>query len=857
MSERKKLKSSKDVQLCQQIIQLDTTGDFSNAIEKLDSIIELMKNKETFEIALDAIAKLYASNSSIISSRQLFSIFQSFVFLLKTRKVPVNSFLSCGILTTFIDIDLIKEMLGIYLKSNVNREVLKEVLASSIQVCSSRSEIIDLILEKHHVYIDLIPRISTYIDFSAISEEKYADIYLMCPFIRENYEMRVVKGRKKLIYVEKAIQHNFDFVATNYMKDKDKRVRLLIAKNTPISSVSYIESLVCDSDEDIRCAILNRLTWECISPKLATRLLDKSANVRGEMFRIFRDLTCQMKNNKECSYIFNSTCPKSISNGKINFSINQVTKITSESNSITDVTTMITVFTYFFEQLVLGCSTVLANEYIEVLKEADFTIDFLHSQKSIPKISAFLKSIKITDFASIPHHLRRFCLKYFSVSDLSQSQISECIETGVYEVVKIINDPFKFCNQLLNSVVNAENMSDVEMVVEFLKPALNQKNGIIEADTAEQYLDFNKGTESSTLKFFRIEETNNVDEVLFTKPSLFIVNSYTTGCFNCLNNQLLNQIEAEYLNTSENNGVDSKNETNLMSSYHVLYYLASKFKTDENVVKYLVKSNCSVEEKIKILLLIDNHKILNNFADSMVGTVVTEDTISLVLAKSSLTSALVYFLLTGSVSLSSPVFLVEAIKTCLYVKSESKVRNIFEKYVRSVPDKAFSLFYSICWILKACVVTQLKKDEFVIENEDSLLLNPLVTEKTNVEDKSNAFNEKITNGVSNAAVESVFVVDSSKINISNSKSYCSENKENNEVANQNTTQGTKTECRNLHGKLLLSSQDRMLHFICNLIIGARPAEIVENSFDPSKFGFFKLNDIETDMLLHGQVIYQE
>ena len=850
MSERKKIKVQKGTEECKKLLEMlksinKKTEDDDNSGEKIDIqqavsfVMENLKSKETRGISIQILAELCRIafkdvEIKLKQQRTLEFCFNTLLEILKTEIIDLSIFISSGLPSLMNDEDILYKYLEFYPKSQMNRTVIIDILAMFIESSSQKNMIIDDVLSKYQKYKDLVPRIAKLIDFDKLQEDIYIDLFLNCNYVREFVELKVVKGKKRYLYVEKLVDVNLDFALENYIRDRDVKIRLLLVKMMVLSLDKYINEpcfnlLLNDSDENVRSTLINSLNWQLGLDLVADRVLDKSSKVRFATFELYKKGLLFVKAFPKHNIFDEDSHNQNVFNGKLNFG-NEITASLKEQNE------HILLFNLFFEKICLGCLTGFSTEYIQVLQGSSFSLDYLNEHENTPGIHIFLESKTINDIDSIKIHLQSFALKYMFKGFLKHNQILNCISADIFECVKFIPDPNAYYSELLEKAVSITDLASVEMIAEFLRPVLNTKNLIYPVRHVEKFCESTLVNESDL--FANEILTANPDS--FETPNLYFLNAHTKT------SELFN--EQQISNTS----------------YPALYFQVYKLRKDPRVVKNIQASQLSIESKIKLLLYLNNPDIIEQFSENLIGHGLNRSLETLILEKKNLTSSLIYFLCTGLVSISNSSFFVRCIKCCLKAKNEGKVHSIFKNYIKAVPQKAFDNFYSICYILKGCSVKNLPS-EIILKSEnnidsilpgktvycdDSLIMNPMITETLEADQKVELKNAKSEN-ITNTLKETTIILPNISIPTADPN-----------IKNESPNDKIKLASEEFQkpigdkSKLVLSFEDKMLHSICNYIVTLRPGEIVSLQFNPSKYGFYKLSDLQYEMIGHGQVKYE-
>lgn len=847
MSERKKKKLEKDLRCVKELLETlrDMEKDGGVRYEAADFVseakvcLENLKDRETRPYAVLAISRIcniikpYLSISpAILSEDDLDFIFESALKCIVEDRVDISEFASEAIFARFKNTQVILKFFEAYTKIAFNRETLKQILAMFIETNSKdREMLVDMVLKKYTSYLDFVPRIIKHVDVEKLDEDLYVKLYCDCQFFRENTEPRVVKSRKRRVFIEKAMDTHPEFVLRNYVKDRDQRVRALLAGKVSFSSEPYFNILLNDSEDDVRIVLLKRMDYSNVPLAASDRLLDKSARVREELFRIYRELVHQMRvfDSSHNLKMFEHTPEHStVAGGMLGF-YKEV-----DGASLDE---MYRKFSTFFSKLSEGCLTCFSEEYISEIRKSNFSLEFLSRSEELPGLRAFLKSMKITDFSQIPTHLRSFCLEYMFVGTLNDFQIRECIQSNIYEALRFITDIYQHYDLLVEKALTLTDLGSVEIIVEFIKEALCHKPLItLKRD----------GPERDTLRDTIVDDSctlNYVDEL--TANEIFI-NSHTKASSKFV----------EAMATKMGFAVD----------YPYLYFFVYKCRFSPDTTQSILKSKLNVSEKVRLLVYLNLPEALEPFVDLILRYELDYKTQRFILSRRTTTSALIYFLATGHVSISNTSFFIKAIKCCLASTDADKVEHIFKSYVKSVKEHAFNVFYSICWILKDCSVTDISdqsKDtgnnghyatHNDVDNNDSLVLNPMIVESAKPSFYSDA--PRLTDTIVTLPTATEENGKGSGIPVGNQTGISRNAVAPSEIQANENMKNIAPDVHRRPPKLRLTKRDKALQCICSAVIKARSGQCIDISFDPARHGFFRLSDWHVDMISHGQVTYE-
>ncbi|ELA41869.1 uncharacterized protein VICG_01053 [Vittaforma corneae ATCC 50505] len=860
MTERKKKKLEQDVGSIRELLEAlknmekesSAKYEAANFVSEVKTCLENLKDRETRPYAILAISQIFkllksSSNmfSTILDDDALNFIFESVLKCITEDKADISGFVSELIFIHFKNTQIIWKFFEAYTKTAFNREMLKQILAMFIETSSDREMLVGMVLKKYDSYLDFIPRIIKYVDVEKLDEDLYVKIYCDCQFFRENTEPRIVKGRKRRGFIENALDLHPEFVLKNYIRDRDHRIRILLAGKVSFSSEPYFSILLNDSEDEVRLALLKRMNYFNVPPTVSDRLLDKSARIREELFRMYRELIHQMRiidSSHSLKLFEDASDQPAIVDGKLGF---------QKEHAELSLDEMYEKFTKFFSKLSEGCLTCFSEEYISEIRRSGFSLEFLSKNEDVPGLRVFLKTMCITNFNQIPAHLRSFCLEYMFAGTLNDAQIRECIQNNVFEVLKYIADPYHYYDLLLEKTLTSTDMGSVEVIVEFIKEMLSFKPLIRSKKNMPS---------NDTLRDTVVGDSDILNSMDMLTSNEIFINSHTKA-----STEFVEMITAKI-----GSEVD----------YSCLYFFVYKCRSDPRTIQSILKSKANVSERIRLLIYLNLPETLGSFVDLILRCKLDYRTQQFILLRRTTTSALIYFLSTGHVSISNSSFFIKAIKCCLASSSPDKVEYVFKRYVKSVKESAFNVFYSICWILKGYSVTNIgdqNKDtdnssfheiknsiasasdhathnSSIVDSNDSLVLNPMIAESTKPSAHFDA--PRLTDTVvtlPNAADESL-----KNPNIL-SKTQDGINENTAMPIKDLASEGLKSNKSDEHrksSKLRLTKQDKMLQCICNAVVSARDGQCIDIAFNPTKHGFFKLRDCHVDMVSYGQVVYE-
>ncbi|KAM0679933.1 hypothetical protein GINT2_001874 [Glugoides intestinalis] len=799
MTERKRVKQEKSLETAKELLEKlkNTPTSEEDQLNECDlkACIESLENKSIRPLAIASIAEIarIMQQTNFLEYSEVEKMFYALLESINTVKLELTEFLNQRLAARLQSHEIIKKFLTNYPKATCNREALREMLAQFIEYTTDRDALIMFITRDSSKYNDLIPLIIGFIDVSRLEEEQYMKLFCSSPFFRENATLRLVRGKLRQRFVAAALEIDRMFVLENYIHDRDKRVRILLATKVCIKDEPFYKMLLCDNEDDVRHALIRRISFEQLqsSPEgeiplekgvelIADRLLDKSAKVRLEVFKLYENIMHNFKQSGQAQIFLNHQ----IDNGKLNFT----------RKSTTDGILLEPLFMHFFKKLCEGCLTGLPAEYFSAIDKTGLTLDFLSDNRTLPGLSFYLNARSLSDFNAIPSNLQAFCLEYMFKGSLTDFQIKECIKSDVFEVLPFIPDPKQYFDLLLEKALCISNLSAVEDIVQFIKPILVNRPLILKNSMNDQahssLLDTNLIDDSGVF----IGEIGLKNTTKFSIDNEAFINAHTR-----LPDLFIDQQTGKF-------------------DYPHLYFLVHQRSGDFQTSQSIKDADIPIFLKMRLLCYLDKIEVLDQFADSILSfmhekthkRVLFSDRNELLLhklliGKKTFTSTMLYFLCTGLVSLTNQAFFIRAIVICSCTKSNSAVMYIFKKYVRAIDQATFDIFYSLCWSLKNYSF----KNLVAVNNEDSLILNPVLTDTLKDTGEAQVLN----------------------------------NPEN--------------ECNMDSSTVTLLEKDKMLYYICNTVIGAREGQLVETVFDPLKYGLYRLSDRHAEMVGEGKVHFEK
>lgn len=772
MSERKKLKLEKNVEEAKKRLEMfknlyKTAGPIQEPEKFVDDIrkwISELGCKETCPYSVLGISEIFRmlkdpieAFSMLMNDTELTKLFISVYNCIVDGKFDMSSFPLEVFFINFVDNELISKFFDLYPKSGLNRPAMKQILAFFVKFSKDNEALISRVVNDYKRYLDLIPLITQYIDISKLDENTYAAIFCECQFFRQSVEFREVRGRNKMNFVQCAVETHPSEVFAHYSRDRDQRIRLILAKRVSFTSEPYFSILINDPEEAVRLTLLKRMSWVDAPLQVSSRALDRAADVRSEVFRIFEELVYQLR-VRDVPGVFDVVKKSEVENGKLMFK-NETTDVLVET--IEDK------FYQFFSSIAQGCLTCFRNEYIQIIAKCGFSLDFFSRQKSTPGLYVYFKTLAISTLDNVPSHLWSFCLEYIFKGDLSISRIRECIQKNIFEVLKHVSDPAIFYDQLLEKLFKVRDFESMEIIAETIKPILKDQRCIRWNSKDEPHMD---STVLSQLEVFTSENLNEKSFRPLNSNELFI-NAHTMMDESAVDKETAIVVEE--------------------AEYPVLYFMA--YKRPEMLFSGgFISKQIDITLVVHLLVYVNNTKYIEPFVDQLLKYDLDFRTFAFLTEGKTLTASLVYFYCTGQVRIPQTLFFITAIKCALRATNETRITQIFKKYMQSIPQTVFNHFHSICTVLKTCTVTE-KKNDF----DGSLVLNPAIISA--------------------------------------------------EISVPKDTATSQCVC--------LSKREKMLWHICNSVISSRDGVDVDIKFNPNEHGFYQMTENELQLISLGQVTY--
>ncbi|KAI5150222.1 hypothetical protein ENBRE01_1365 [Enteropsectra breve] len=650
MSERKKIKISKDSRDIKEILEkLRLTKQSQlNTDETQECIAVLLKRLEEKEASpelFEAITELFriSAPKPFLDASEAALYFEMLFKLVYTRKINLSTFIEYRVPALLKDKLLIMRFVENYEKAAVNKEKYDEMLCIFINETADKKTLIDQLLVKNNLSFKLIGKIYKHIDISGLSEELYLKIYKeyiskLKVLEHPGEEIRAIKGKHRKSFVEAAVVNHTEYIAELYLRDKDSTIRELLAKN--ITEGTCFEHLLYDGDENVRIALLSKLSWETLpSVPVHHRLLDEKYKVREILYRIYREGLQALHN----------------------------ASIFKQGNKVLNAKEMKQI-ELFVHTLLKGCLTVYKNEFIQLLKESNFSIEYLMKIKDLPGAHVFLYSHEVKEWAELNKSNLGFTLKYFYKGIPTWAQISECISNDIYEILPFIKNINEHYDALLEKAIFSTDWSLAQKIAEMLSPFL--KNKQIIWGPKEGYAEERFSLDAPTLL---------AQENYFKNENLYFINSHCKCPAAFIEDQFFTEL-----------------------NYPKLYFLAHKSDQDDRVVEEIQKCELNNMQLITLLAVLDKTEYLKLYIDRIMRISNSIEIKQYINSRKSIVGVIIYFLISGLISIKSSEVFMKCIEVSVCCTSQPHLKSIFKTYMGAVDDHTYAIFKSIAEKLKMC-----------------------------------------------------------------------------------------------------------------------------------------------------------
>lgn len=783
MRERKRIRASADERGLRDILDslreaqtaADITGHIAGLMDALRASISpaitIQAISEALRLTacqpLDAPPAATLSTAATLSPAELSEYFEFVARCIPRMPLDLSTFVSARIPALLRSGPLIHRFFSLYGKTPYNTNYLDDILVILIEESPApMARILSLLpvplggVSTATLPEYILDRVHRLIRVSELTDDQYALLYSRILHRHAGHELRIVRGRSRLMFVSAAITLHPDRISREYSDDRDRRIRLLAAGVCTDGDV--FRRLAHDPDESVRLALLDRLRWpDYARYDFFDRMLDRSYRVRQILFRIYREALLSL--TAAGSSLFDdgpflrrlygagpSGCEAAARSGVGVLSLVRLGAATADdSTGATDDSEA--AFIRLVHQACGGCLTGFAEEYVSLLRESSFSLRFLSSLAGVPGGAAFLRSLRLSggDFSCLPAEFLGLCLKYFYRGAASQADVLHCLGAEIFEVLPLIDNPVPLLEPLIRAATATADLSAAEQIAELIKPHIAGRLG---PQAAVPFPDAGPLT-----------------------PNQLLLGAHT--------------------------GVPSSLVERVFSSavhdYFTLYFLVYQARGDFRTEELLFSAGLALGQRVSLLLYYNRPDCLARAAPALVGRALDPDIVDRIQGARNLNSSLIYFLSTGLVSVSSPVFFVRAVRLAAHTSDaadrgavkKDALRRILSKYVTSVEQPVFDVFYTICSELR----------------------------------------EYTTGPASHSGGE-----------------Y---------VENPGNAAGTVGTAGTDDKKMRLRQADRVLWHVCETVMGLRRGVLVENPLCLERYGFTKLAENETEMLKYGQVVY--
>lgn len=706
MTERKKIKQEKNRNELEVILatlvntpqSAELTGEIQNILSELVSMLYRATDQALVVQAIAEILRITAPRSAL-GNAELASYFEVILRLLPKTRLSLEMLVRYRIPALLKDLKLISQFFDILGKVSHNKDYLEDILAIFVEENPDCHAFIDRLFDVRPFPSVLLSRISSNVNIQTLSEDKYIAFFVNCLANTKSCEIRIVKGRNRLQFVEAAVVNYNAEISSAYVGDKDRKVRCVIASHC--RSADIFARLLNDHDEDVRISLLRGLHWkDAIRYNISERLLDKCFKVREIMYLIYEEGAYE---NRESEIFERNT----VVNGKLNFpnsnkgvlnirrglpheessaangpserdskenQSNTCQNQTRKEDGHDDKKEEITVLRSFIMKLFEGCLTVYKNEYVRLLRNSGFTMAFLHESRDKPGAPAFLETLEMKEYRDIPKEFKGFCLEFTYKGSLSHEEILECLENNVFEVLKHIKSPQRYYSILFEKAKVIDDFCAVESIVEVIKGYLVTVPFMSKAEDNTTFTDTYILNDSASSPH---------DSV----PSNFYYINAHTKC------------PPEFIESQFQD-----------FSYHVLYFLVHQARNDSRLREALVTATLTTCERISLLLYLNDVEFLSSFAHLLIQAPLDARMHRRILRSKNVSSALIYFLSTGLVNVRNVLFFIKCVKLAMHCRTRDGVRHVFAKYVNAVDQASFDVFYSVCWELREYITGDCPSD---------------------------------------------------------------------------------------------------------------------------------------------------
>lgn len=866
MRERKKIRiehESKDIiEILKKLTSMPQSQEFTkDTQEMLSSLLHMLFHSASVDLVVQSITELFRITAprSILKNNELITYFETILNLFPRVKLNLDTFIRFKIPALLNNKVLINQFFDLYGKSILNQAYLEDILVIFIEESVDPASYIQKVLCFSPLPKYILKKIHRLINIVDLLEEQYIRLYTEVLHDVDDHEIRIVRGKGRIQFIKLAIVTHKNEIQLAYADDRDKRVRLIIAGHCDIPEIFH--RLLNDPDEDVRKHLIDRLHWADVSKyNIFDRALDKCYEVRQIIYRIYWEgvaalqqsdmfdkdgfiSKCTLKNNKKLG----------CRNGVLPFIKNDVylpdgIKLSDQENKMNELI-------YKFCD---GCLTNNKDEYLDVLRESEFSLEFLYSLKEILGASVFLHSLEISDFNYFPEEYKDFCLEYFYKGKLSHREIMGCLNTDCFAVLNFIEMPAKYYKILVQKAIAVKDCRIVEKIVEKIKPILNSEEMIVLDETGQMIRRIENehdnvdrsgtraGVDEDSTKCF---DLNKRDMTLTVESSYISILHQISGNDTqpsvaddlvISGRNLKNIPEVSFLGSMSDNLLILNAHTKCIRSeiealykgdgfgcgFYQLYFLVYQARNDPRTRERILAAELGADDLVSLLLYLNDPEFLPVVSHYLLGCNLSYNVQCRIRSARSLNASLIYFMSCGLVNVKSPVFFIKCLKVAIHSTDKSKtfkkeiLKNIFRKYMHSVDQATYNVFYSICWALKDYAVDK-----------------PI--------DHSSVKEKNINPTEHSTEHSTIHPSEHSTVHPSNKKIQTKENLIN--KISENTPQK--------ENKLKLRLADKVLYFICNFVIGMRSGTLIDKELNLSKYGFFKLDENSIEMARYDQVTY--
>jgi hypothetical protein len=335
-------------------------------------------------------------------------------------------------------------------------------------------------------------------------------------------------------------------------------------------------------------------------------------------------------------------------------------------------------FLEFTRFMFLGILTRCRGEAIETLRTCGFTPEFFYRIRKLRGVEEFLDEAAQTlgydmaSFSALPTHpgRRSFCLRYFFCGRIPREELTRLISEDVDSALVYLED--KALTEYIDALISralAGSIKEALKIVQLLGPHLRDRpppEGLLGDQELLLYAHSNLAVGAASDPSYR-------------RPA-----------------------------------------------FANLYFLAHQKASLEVMQGLLKEFNGTSEELIEILLGCNYKSLLGPHVEYFMNASLSHEEHKRLLRSKKYVGAMIYFLNTGSVNISSTGFFVFSIYLIsMHATNRDKTREIYERYCREVAQETFDRFYTICSKLKNMSLQSdahgIREGKVVLSDNDRML----------------------------------------------------------------------------------------------------------------------------------------